>query len=99
MLTDYFKHTVALSRPTTVDRKKTYAVVASFSAHIQPLADNFGEGVVNRTSQNFLMFSKTEVLIGDKLEDQNGKQYEVVGVATMEFRRGVRHYESTLHGV
>lgn len=99
MLTDHFTSTVQISRGTTTDRKKTFGVVATIQCHIQPVQDTLQEGNMNRTFHDFLMFSLAEVKIGDKLEDQAGKKYEVIGVAPMAFRGRFRHYESTLKSV
>jgi hypothetical protein len=97
MLNDFFKDTIQISRLSTVSRKKTQSVVATdVLAHIQPLQDTKNEGSIARTFNEFLMFTKTEVRIGDKLIDQNTKKYEVIGVGAMNFRVGLRHYESTL---
>jgi len=99
MLKDHYTFTVQVSRPTTTNRKKTFGVVATISAHIQSVQDTLATGNIDRKYNDFLMFSTDEVRIGDKLEDQNGKKYEVIGTAVMNFRRGFRHYESTLKGV
>jgi hypothetical protein len=97
MLSDHFTNTITILRSTTTDRKKTFAPVASnVPAHIQPISDTRTEGIINRSFNEFLMMCETETVIGDKLTDETTKQYEVIGVAKMEFRTGRRHYESTL---
>ena len=97
MLNDFYKDTVQVSRSTTANRKKTFAVVvADMPAHIQPFQDTMVEGGVSRTFNEFLMFTDSQVVIGDKIEDQNNKLFEVIGVSEMNFRIGRRHYESTL---
>ena len=99
MLKDHYKDTVQVSRATTTDRKKTFAVVETIQAHIQPVQDTLTTGTIDRKYHDFLMFSSTEVFLGDKLQDQNGRKYEVTGTAEMNFRRGFRHFESTLKSI
>jgi hypothetical protein len=97
MLQDHYTSTITISRGTTVDRKKTFAPVATdVPAHIQAISDTRTEGVINRSFNDFLMFTDTQVFIGDKITDQNSKEYEVIGVAEQNFRTGFRNYEATL---
>lgn len=99
MLADHFKSTVTLSRSTVTGNKTTYDTVGDpFACHIQPITDTYSEGAMGRSQKSFLMFSTSEVRIGDRLLDQDGAKYEVYGAVNYRFR-GQTHYEATLRGV
>lgn len=98
MIADYFRESVTISRSTVTGNKTTYAVGATIAAHIQPMTDAFAPAPMGRTAKTFRMFSQAEVLIGDRLVDQDGNKYEVYGAEKHKFR-GKQHYQSSLRGV
>lgn len=98
MLTDHFKHTATVSRSTVSGNKTTYAEVGSFACHIQPLSGDFTPAELGRSGRSFRMFSTSEVRIGDRIEDQDGKKYDCTGVEHHTFRNHT-HYQATLRGL
>lgn len=93
-----FTDTVTISREVVTGNKTTYAEATSIPCHIQPLSDSYIQGTMGRDGKDFRMYSTTEVFIGDRLVDQNSKEFEITGVATLAFRAR-KHYQSTLRGV
>lgn len=94
----HFTDTATVSRSVVTGNKTTYAEVASFPCHIQPISDSYGQGQMGRDGKDFRMFSTDEVRIGDRITDQNDAKYEVKGALQHKFRSR-RHYEATLRGV
>lgn len=94
-----FTHTVSISRKTTTGNKRAFSEVSTgVPCHIQPTTGVFENGQWGRVDKSFLLFSQTEIRIGDQLTDQDGKEYEVVGSQFLSFR-GRSHYECQLRGV
>jgi hypothetical protein len=94
MLDTYFTSTIAISRGSVTGNKTTYAQVSSgVPCHIQPTSGELAPGQFGRFSKNFLIMSRVELRIGDKLIDGAGKEYEVDAVQKLTFRSKT-HYEA-----
>lgn len=94
-----YKHTVSIARKTTTGNKRAFAIVSTgVPCHIQPQTGVFENGQWGRVDKSFLLFSRTAILVGDKLTDQDAKEYEVVGSQELTFG-GRTHYECQLRGV
>lgn len=91
----HFTSTVTISRPVVTGNKTTYEEVGSIPCHIQPVTDAYAQGQMGRDSKDLLMFSASEVRIGDRIVDQDDKKYEAYGVKHHQFR-GRSHYETAL---
>lgn len=97
MLSNFYKDTIAISRPVVSGNKTTFSeVVNSIPAHIQAITPDFQGGQMGRTYKEHLCFCDTEIKIGDKIVDQNATKFECVGVTSENFRVGQRHYEAVL---
>lgn len=95
----HFTSAVTIARSTVTGNKTTYANVSTgVPCHIQPLGGELSMGEMGRYGKTHLMFSRTEVKVGDRLTDSAGKEYEVVGVEALRFR-GQSHYEANLRAV
>lgn len=99
MLSDHYKDVVTISRKVVTGNKTTFAEVGDIACHIQPMSPTYSNGQWGRIQKEYLMFSNSEVLIGDKLEDSSGAKYEVFGAVKHRFRIGTRHYQSYIKGV
>jgi hypothetical protein len=94
MLRKHFNHAVNISRSTVVGNKTTFAVVATLvPCHIQPMSPVYQNGQWGRLQKEYLLLSGTEIRVGDKLTDQDGIAYEVLGAAHKAFR-GKSHYQA-----
>lgn len=89
------KVTISRSSLTENTYKTTYSEVGTIACQIQPLAYGFGIGQMGRDGKDYRMFSTAEVRIGDRLEDENGKKYEVTGAQLLTWRSR-QHYQSEL---
>lgn len=99
MLNAYFGNTVTLKRSSVTGNKTTYVTVGSpFACHIQPVEDEYTISTMGRSARTFLMFSLTEVRIGDRITDEATANYEAIGVKKHTFRTKT-HYETMLRGV
>ena len=94
----HFTDTATQSRSTTSGYKTTYAEVATFPCHIQPMSEEYTQGQMGRDQVDFRMFSTAEVRIGDRITDQNDKKYEVYAAARYSFR-SKQHYQSKMRAV
>lgn len=95
----HLTHTVSIARKTVSGNKRTFSTVSTgVRCHIQPQTGVFQNGQWGRVDKEFLLFSPTAIVIGDKLTDQDGKEYEVHGSQKLTFR-GRTHYECQLRGV
>jgi len=95
----HFTSTVSIARSSVAGNKTTYATVATgVACHIQPLSGELAIAEMGRYAKTHLMFSKTEVKVGDRLTDASGKEYEVVSSEGHSFR-GRSHYEANLRAV
>ena len=100
MLDDHYTNRIDIKRPTMTGNKKTFAqVVADVPCHIQPLSPTYQNGQWGRIQKEYRIFCGTQLLIGDKVVDQDGNNYEVFGAVSHDFRIGQRHYEALLRGV
>lgn len=95
----HFTSTVSIARSTVTGNKTTYATVATgVACHIQPATGELALGEMGRRGKSYLLFSRTEVRVGDRLTDNAGKEYEVVAAQALRFR-GQAHYEADLRAV
>lgn len=100
MLEDHYTKRVTISRMVVTGNKKAPEVVVSdVPCHIQPMSAAYQNGQWGRLGKEYRLFTGTEVLIGDKLEDNDGNTYDVFGVQAFDFRIGQRHYEALIRGV
>lgn len=94
----HFTSTITIKRKTTTGNKTTFAEFSTgVPCHIQPVTATYENGQWGRLSKEYLLFSQTEILVGDKLTDQDGRDYEVFGSQKLTFR-GRTHYECQLRG-
>lgn len=90
----HFTSTVTIARSTVTGNKTTYATAATgVPCHIQPATGELALGQYGRFGKDYLIFSRVELRIGDRLTDGSGKEYEVDSVQRMDFR-GQVHFES-----
>lgn len=87
--------TATISRSTVTGNKTTYAVAVTIACHIQPLSAGFSTGQMGRDGKDYRMYSLAEVLIGDRIVDEDGEKYEVTGVQKLKYRART-HYQSDL---
>lgn len=95
----HFTSTVSIARSTVTGNKTTFATVQSdVPCHIQPMGAVYENGQWGRLQKEYLLFSETEIKIGDKLTDQDSNEYEVFGQQKFTLR-GRTHYECQLRGL
>lgn len=100
MLQDHYTNRITISRMVVTGNKKAPAVVVSnVPCHIQPMSPTYQNNQWGRLQKEYRLFCDSELLIGDKLEDNTGEKYEVFGVQAFDFRIGQRHYEALIRGV
>lgn len=96
MLFNHFTDTVTIKRKSLTGRKTTFSNFAiNVPCLIQRLSGEQLKGDRGKYNSDYHIFIENEVKIGDKLVDQNNKEYDVVGVTSVRFA-GFIHYEADL---
>lgn len=101
-LYNLFTNTVVVSRLSTVSGDKTaYSTVTSEYVSIQRMSDVKTVNIGGAIGKTFRMYAKlnADVQKGDKLVDEDGYEYKVVGVSIPASLGAFQHLECTVNRV